>query len=198
MPINYAPFVVGRPDETEAVEIGRVEQIAKDLLGELRRISDEIDRVHRWRAKSDDIQKLFFGWLADSYDIVTESTEGFEDTTVHRVRPDAQILLNLEGTRRILVEVERGGAVTNGHDLKDMWKAHLSPLVQHLFLVVPNSINDEKGAPRSDQAFLRSTARLSSFFRDCRTEVDVLSVHVFGCGPERVRQAQVETRLPQR
>jgi hypothetical protein len=119
MPINYAPFVVGRPDETEAVEIGRVEQIAKDLLGELRRISDEIDRVHRWRAKSDDIQKLFFGWLADSYDIVTESTEGFEDTTVHRVRPDAQILLNLEGTRRILVEVERGGAVTNGHDLKD-------------------------------------------------------------------------------
>jgi hypothetical protein len=85
-----------------------------------------------------------------------------------------------------------------GQTLKDMWKAHLSPLVQHLFLVVPNSINDEKGAPRSDQAFLRSTARLSSFFRDCRTEVDVLSVHVFGYGPERVRQAQVETRLPQR
>src|SRR3954453_5182713 len=143
MPINHASFSVGSPTPTQAAEIAGVEGIASALLGELRRVSDEIDRIHRFRAKSDDIQVVFFAWLRENYRVSIETTEGFEDTTTRRNRPDAQIWLNGHGTRRVLVEVERGGTVTNGHDLKDMWKAHLSPLVQHLFLVVPNTIEDE-------------------------------------------------------
>lgn len=184
MPINHLSYRVLAPSDAELAEISRVEEMAAELLGELRRVSDEIDRIHRWRVKSDDIQATFFGWLDEKYKVSIEKTEGFEDTTTRRNRPDAQIWLNGEGSRRVLVEVERGGTVTNGHDLKDMWKAHLSPLVQHLFLVVPNTIEDQHGKPRSDQAFLRSSARLGSFFKDARTQVDVLSLHLFGYGAD--------------
>ena len=191
MPINHASFSVGSPTPAQAAEIARVERIASALLGELRRVSDEIDRIHRFRAKSDDIQAVFFAWLRENYRVSIETTEGFEDTTTRRNRPDAQIWLDDSGARRLLVEVERGGTVTNGHDLKDMWKAHLSPLLQHLFLVVPNTIEDERGKPRSDQAFIRCTARLGSFFKDERTEVDVLSVHLFGYGADPVPRRPV-------
>ncbi|MEW1952305.1 hypothetical protein [Terrabacter sp. NPDC080008] len=186
MPINHIAFTIGNATAGAAAEIRQVAAIAEALLAELRRISDDIDRIHRWRAKSDDIQATFFGWLEQSYKVSIEKTEGFEDTTTRHNRPDAQIWLDSLGTRRVLVEVERGGTVTNGHDLKDMWKAHLSPLVQHLFLVVPNTIEAEDGTLRSDQAFLRCSARLGSFFQNSRTEVDVLSVHLFGYGANPV------------
>lgn len=186
MPINHERFSVGSPSLSQADEIAEVDRIAFELLSELRRVSGQIDVVHRWRAKSDDIQDVFFGWLRDNYQVSIEKTEGFEDTTTRRNRPDAQIWLNEGGTRRVLVEVERGGTVTNGHDLKDMWKAHLSPLVKHLFLIVPNTIEDEGGKPRSDQAFVRCRARLGSFFANKRTEVDVLSLHLFGYGADPV------------
>ena len=99
-------------------------------------------------------------------------------------RADAQILIDGQVDRRVLVEVERGGTVTNNHDLKDIWKAHLSPLVHHLFLVVPNTIVDGDGKPRSDQAFRRCKDRLGTFFAHERTRIDVLSLHVFGYGPD--------------
>lgn len=186
VPINHTSFRIGAPTTGQARDIAAVEDMATELRQELERLTDEIDRIHRWRAKSDHIQALFFPWLSTRYQVSVESTEGFEDTTARRNRPDAQIWLDATGKRRVLVEVERGGTVTNGHDLKDLWKTHLSPLTQHLFLVVPNSIENEAGEPRSDQAFVRCSARLGSFFKDRRTEVDVWSVHLFGYGANPV------------
>jgi hypothetical protein len=84
------------------------------LRRELERISDGIDLIHRWRVKSDSIQALFFPWLSGLYNVSVEKTEGFEDRTTRRNCPDAQIWLYDSGARRILVEVERGGTVTNG------------------------------------------------------------------------------------
>ena len=49
-----------------------------------------------------------------------------------RARPD--FVYAMESGRGILAEVERGGTTTNNHDLKDMWKAHIAPNAQHLFL----------------------------------------------------------------
>lgn len=198
MPINHVAFSVGAPSPSQLLEIRRVSEIAEGLLGELKRASDDIELAHRWRAKSDEIQAIFFPWLQQQYRVSVEKTEGFEDTATRRNRPDAQIWLNDEGDRRVLVEVERGGTVTNGHDLKDMWKAHLSPLVQHLFLVVPNSIEDEAGNPRSDQAFIRCSARLGSFFADSRTEVDVLSLHLFGYGADPIPRRRGDRSAPVR
>lgn len=190
MPINHTRFGIGGPSPEQAADIATVHGIALELRRELERVSDEIDRIHKWRTKSDHIQALFFPWLSGRYRVSLETTEGFEDTATRRNRPDAQIWLNDSGTRRVLVEVERGGTVTNGHDLKDMWKTHLSPLTQHLFLVVPNTIEAESGKPRSDQAFLRCSARLGSFFKDRRTEVDVWSLHLFGYGADPLPRAR--------
>jgi len=83
--------------------------------------------------------------------------------------------------RGILAEVERGGTTTNNHDLKDLWKVHISPTAQHLFLVVPHANWNEQGLPR-ERPFNRVSSRLGAFFGDPRREVDVLSLHVYGYG----------------
>jgi hypothetical protein len=193
VPINHLSLSIGAPTPKQSADIAEVDGIAAEFHAALVSVSNEIESVHRWRAKSDDIQSLFFPWLCERFKVSLESVEGFEGTTTSRNRPDAQIWLDEAGTRRVLVEVERGGTVTNNHDLKDLWKAHLSPLTQHLFLVVPNSIEDERGNPRSDQAFLRCSARLQSFFINRRTEVDVWSVHLFGYGPSPAPRSKRST-----
>jgi hypothetical protein len=102
-----------------------------------------------------------------------------EDGLVTRARPD--FFLRLSPGRGILAEVERGGAVTNNHDLKDIWKAHIAPDAQHLFLIVPNSNFSADGSPR-EKPFARVQSRAASFFGDPRREVDIVSLHVFGYG----------------
>lgn len=110
----------------------------------------------------------------DEEQILT-AQEGF--TT--RARPD--FYFRLEDGRGIIAEVERGGAVNNNHDLKDMWKAHIAADAQHLFLVVPYSNWRADGAPR-EKPFARVLHRYSSFFGDPRREVDVDTCYVFGYG----------------
>ena len=71
--------------------------------------------------------------------------------------------------------------MNNNHDLKDLWKAHIAPDAQHLFLIVPYANWLSNGASR-EKPFRRVTNRLSAFFGDARREVDVVSVHIFGYG----------------
>jgi len=73
---------------------------------------------------------------------------------------------------RVLLEVERGGANTNNHDLKDFWKCHLCPTADWLFLVLPERIHG--GLP-----FATTTRRFSPFF-DPGNEVNVHGVALFG------------------
>jgi hypothetical protein len=54
-----------------------------------------------------------------------------------RLRPDWYRPLGKEGTGGILLEVERGKALTNNMDLLDLWKCHICREAHHLFLVVP-------------------------------------------------------------
>ena len=102
-----------------------------------------------------------------------------QDGLVTQARPDFVFWLS-EG-RGILGEVERGGTTTNNHDLKDMWKAHISPDTQHLFWVVPQA-NWGGGGRAREKPFPRVAYRLAAFFGDNRRELDVVSVHVFGYG----------------
>lgn len=111
---------------------------------------------------------------------------GFDDEVaiiepglVARPRPD--FTLRLPSGHRVLAEVERGGTVTNNHDLKDLWKAHISESVRHLFLIVPNANWRGDGSPR-EKPFPRVVHRIGAFFRDQRSEVDVDSCHVIGYG----------------
>lgn len=182
--IAYQQFKISDASEAQNAEMQEVDLIASRFRQELIRVSDTIDEIHQWRAKSDDIQATFFPWLAENYATVFESQRGFERTTTPFNRPDAQLSLDHSRPNRIIVEVERGGTVTNGHDLKDLWKAHLSLTAKHLFLVVPNSITDESGKQRADNAVNRCILRLGSFFGDPRTQVDIWSLHLFGYGPQ--------------
>lgn len=128
-------------------------------------------------AKSDEIQSLAAEWLTTAHGFRSEVVDAFKDGT--RLRPD--FIGDLGGMRGILVEVERGGAVTNNHDLKDLWKCHLCDRTQHLFLLVPHANWSEAGEVR-ERPFKRSSTRLRSFFDDPRAYVDVLSAWVIGYG----------------
>lgn len=81
----------------------------------------------------------------------------------------------------MLAEVERGDAVNSNHDLKDLWKAHVAPDAQHLFLVVPNSNWTPEGSPR-ERPFRRVAHRLGAFFGEPRREIDLPNLHVLGYG----------------
>ncbi len=87
--------------------------------------------------------------------------------------------------------MERGGATLNNHDLKDMWKAHIAPDAQHLFLVVPHTNWAQSGRPGRSFS-CGSCRRLGAFFGDPRREVDVLRLHVFGYGSTSLDVPPVE------
>jgi hypothetical protein len=162
----------------EAAEVARVDSIAERVLRFLEEESAEIDQAHVFGAQSSVIQTILNRLLAQA-GFLSEVVITPEDGFVTRARPD--FFLTLSPGRGILAEVERGGTVTNNHDLKDVWKAHIAPNAQHLFLVVPNSNFSGDGSPR-EKPFNRVQSRASSFFGDPRREIDIVSLHVFGYG----------------
>ena len=81
----------------------------------------------------------------------------------------------------IVCEVERGGVTTNGHDLKDLYKAHLDPATKHLFIVVSDWMPTKKGTPRTGAA-RNVERRLAGFFGEERREVDLETLWAFPYG----------------
>lgn len=143
----------------------------------------QIDSAHVHRANSSAIQEIVSRILKDELGFREEVVITPQDGLVSRVRPD--FVHELAPGRGVIAEVERGGTVTNNHDLKDMWKAHFAPDVQHLILVVPTANWNSKGGAR-EKPFLRVSHRMESFFGDERREIDVLSCHVIGYGLDRL------------
>lgn len=183
MTLDYARFVRSRLTPDDETELGVVDGLAKGLLEHLRDVRSEIDLVHVHRAQSSAVQSIVAQLLRDKLgfreEVVLTPQLGF----VTSARPDFYKSLN--PGRGILAEVERGGTTTNNHDLKDLWKTHIAPDAQHLFLVVPLANWNERGLAR-EKPFLRVARRLGAFFGDERREVDVLSLHVFGYGALRL------------
>jgi hypothetical protein len=176
--VEYERFVRSSLTPEEASEVAEVDRIAARLLAYVESEEQRIDRAHVHGAQSSVIQVILAELLLRSgFD--TEVVLTPEDGFVTHARPD--FFFRLAPERGILAEVERGGAVNNNHDLKDVWKAHIAPDAQHLFLVVPNSNFREDGSPR-EKPFVRVVHRAASFFGDARREIDVVSMHVFGYG----------------
>ena len=165
------------PDERD--ELVRVDELAQGLIGFLHQHEGEIRVTHVHGAQSSAIQaivaRLLMEEMGFEQEVILTQSDGF----VSRARPD--FVFRLAPKRGILAEVERGGTINNNHDLKDFWKAHVASDAQHLFLVVPNSNWASDGSPR-ERPFRRVVHRLGAFFGDPRTEVDVVSLHVFGYG----------------
>ena len=76
-----------------------------------------------------------------------------------------------------MLEIERGKTITNNMDLLDMWKCHLCPSADFLFLVVPNERPSENG--QVIRAFESAARRLSTFFEP-QNYVNVEAVYLFG------------------
>ena len=165
------------PEELASIEA--VNQLADQLRVALDSEAAAIDIAHVHGASSAAVQLIVSAILKDRLGFDEEVLLTPEDGIVSRPRPDFYYPIGPgEG---VIAEVERGGTVTNNHDLKDIWKAHIAQDAQHLFLIVPNSNWRESGLPR-ERPFLRVTHRMGAFFGDPRREIDVLSCHVFGYG----------------
>ncbi|WP_093377584.1 hypothetical protein [Flavimobilis marinus] len=179
MEISQQRFVRSVLTSAEAGELERVDALADSLGQHLRANEQAIDAVHVHRAQSSAVQLIVASLLKDQLgfdeEVVLAPSEGF----VTHARPD--FIYELAPGRGVIAEVERGGTTTNNHDLKDLWKTHIAPNAQHLFLIVPNANWNEAGAAR-ERPFARVLGRLGSFFGDPRREIDVVSLHVFGYG----------------
>ncbi|MEJ5914522.1 hypothetical protein [Pseudokineococcus sp. 1T1Z-3] len=179
MPTAYRRYVRHRLTSAEQAELIEVDAIAEGLVHHLDEESDAIDAAHVFGAGSMSIQTIVGELLRHQVGFREEVVLTPEDGFVTRARPD--FFYDLGRGRGILAEVERGGAVNNNHDLKDVWKAHIAPDAQHLFLIVPQQNTTQSGQGR-ERPFLRASGRISAFFGDIRREVDILSAHVFGYG----------------
>jgi hypothetical protein len=177
--VQYARLVRHHLDDAERAELERVDELAARLRSHLEARADAIDRVHVHGAQSWAVQRIVAELLEHELGFQSEVVLSPQDGLVTQARPDFVFWLD-EG-RGILGEVERGGTTTNNHDLKDMWKAHISPDTQHLFLVVPQANWGEGGRAR-EKPFPRVAYRLAAFFGDARRELDVVSTHIFGYG----------------
>lgn len=155
MPIQYRRFVRSALERHLAPEVDRVDAVATALQVALEQSEDDLARAHVFGAQSKTIQDLGARHLSTvgfREEVVLTPQDGF----VTRARPD--FYLRLTDGRGIIAEVERGGAVNNNHDLKDMWKAHIAPDAHHLFLVVAVSNWAGTGSPR-EKPFARVAHR---------------------------------------
>ena len=165
MAIEYKRFERSQLDAHHLDSIGRVDALAAQLQGALELQSAAIDIAHIHGAKSLEVQKIVSSILKGQLGFEEEVVLPPGNGIVSRPRPD--FFFELDDGEGVIAEVERGGTVTNNHDLKDIWKAHIAPGVQHLFLIVPMS-NWKKNGGSRERPFLRVTHRVGAFFGDPR------------------------------
>lgn len=156
-----------------------MDELAGLMRTHLTASAEAISTVHVHGAQSSVVQAIVSTLLTTQLGFGEEVVLTPETGFVTHARPD--FFFRLSDGRGVLAEVERGGTTNNNHDLKDLWKAHISPDAQHLFLIVPNANWTSTGGAR-EKPFLRVSKRLAAFFGDPRREIDVLSLHVFGYG----------------
>lgn len=154
-----------------------VDDLARRLRDHIAQTQDEISAIHVHGARSKSVQDHFALLLCEELGFTEEVVLTPQEGLVTQARPD--FFYRLAPGRGIIAEVERGGTTTNNHDLKDLWKAHVSPDSHHLFLIVPHNNWRANGSPR-EFPFRIVSRRLGAFFGDPRREIDVVSVHVFG------------------
>jgi hypothetical protein len=179
MGVKPARFTRANLTPTEIAEMVVVDQLAEQLDRHLQASDERIGVAHVHGAQSGAIQSIVSDLLQAQLGFGEEVVLTPEDGFVTGARPD--FFYRLSQSRGILAEVERGGTVNNNHDLKDLWKAHIAPDAQHLFLIVPNANWTATGTVR-ERPFIRVSNRLAAFFGDPRREIDVVSLHVFSYG----------------
>lgn len=163
------PRLEKRADYKKAVEIAN---ILIDHLNEEEIIS-RVSTTHKLHAKSGEIQEIFLP-KALELGFVSEKKGIFKETAVSQLRPD--YFLKIDEQFGIIMEVERGKTLANNMDLLDLWKCHICPTANYLFLIVPNV---RQNTNRSSNVFSTVVRRMRTFFTEY-TYTNVDAVFVFG------------------
>ncbi len=66
----------------------------------------------------------------------------------------------------IIFEVEQGKTTINNMNLLDLWKCHICAEAHHLFLLVPQVLQQNEDDPKVTRPFDYVRKRLPSFFRE--------------------------------
>ena len=167
--------IISKPGLAERSDYKYALQIANILIEHLNEeeIVSKVFTTHKLHAKSGEIQDIFLP-KALELGFVSEKKGLFKETAVSQLRPD--YFLKIDDQHGIILEVERGKTLANNMDLLDLWKCHICPAANYLFLIVPNV---RQNTNRSLNVFSTVVRRMGTFFTE-RTYTNVDAVFVFG------------------
>ena len=159
-------------DESQKVSI--IAEHLKDFMA-TDQFSSQVELVHKPNGNSQQIQSLLEVELR-RLEFAPEKKGLFKNYAVRSLRPDFYKKVGKSG---ILVEIERGKTIANNMDILDLWKCHLCPEANFLFMVVPCERKSNKGV--ITRTFDRVGKRMETFFDPMkRNYVNVEAVHLFG------------------
>lgn len=98
---------------------------------------------------------------AEELGFTREPNNLFVDQNNPALRPD--FYLALPNGSGVILEVERGKTIMNNMDLLDLWKCHICPNADYLFLFVPLELRHKSERPPT-KAFEKVSSRLGNFF----------------------------------
>lgn len=134
-------------------------------------VVSQIKTKHVVGGESQDIQAIL---------LPAATKEGFESEKnglfkTYKLRPD--YYRNISPNLGILIEIERGKTLDNNMDMLDIWKCHICPYANYLFLVVPMSRPTRKGT--HNKIFDSVLKRARSFFYN-ENHVHIDAIFIFG------------------
>lgn len=160
-------------DSAEFTEVVRVRDSLLDFLNTPDALA-EIEMVNRPKVSSAKIQAVLLEF-ARELGFQSESKGLFAHYPTPGLRPDYFLPMNHSG---ILLEVERGKSTINNMDFLDLWKCHICPVADYLFLLVPQSlVQNDKNVPRKE--YVTVCKRMSSFFIQ-GNYTNVRGISIFG------------------
>ena len=167
------------PSVLPAAEHAAVKAVATALYEHLLEPGTQaaIDAVNKPGVSSAQVQATLLA-QATELGFHSERQGLFATYTTPGLRPDYYRAVPEHGTG-IILEVERGKTTINNMDLLDLWKCHICAEAHHLFLLVPQVLQQNVNNPRVTRPYDYVKKRLPSFFT-ARTYTNVRSCWLFG------------------
>ena len=174
MRVIQETFVQARYENSD--EFHEVKSVRDSLFAFLNRPESlsAISLANTPGTSSAEIQATFLEH-ARSLGFRSEAKGLFADYATSGLRPDYFKPL---GDTGILIEVERGKTTINNMDFLDLWKCHVCPVADYLFLMVPQAlVQNSTMRPRNEYATV--VKRMGTFFID-GNYTNVRALTVFG------------------
>jgi len=160
-------------DSQEFRQVQLVRDSLLDYLNQPEAIA-AIKNVNQPGKSSSEIQASFLEH-AQKLGFRSEATGLFAGYPTSGLRPDYFMPIGDSG---ILIEVERGKTTINNMDFLDLWKCHVCPVADYLFLMVPRAlVQNQTMRPRNEYGTVLK--RMETFFMP-GNYTNVRALTVFG------------------